>query len=55
MPDEDPQAESTPSATTPPAMPRWVKALGVALLAVVVIVVVAMLLSGVQHGPGLHG
>jgi hypothetical protein len=33
--------------------PNWVKAFGVLALVLVVLVGV-MLLSGVQHGPGLH-
>jgi hypothetical protein len=36
-------------------MPGWVKALGIAILLLVAIVVLVMLLSGGQHGPGMHG
>jgi hypothetical protein len=33
--------------------PNWVKAFGIIALAVVVLVGI-MLLSGIQHGPGMH-
>lgn len=41
--------------STPPRTPRWVVALGLIAVALVVIFVVAQILFGVQHGPGLHG
>ena len=55
---EDDQAPSTAahgSAESPPGMPRWVKYLIGALLAVVVAAVLAMLIAGGDHGPGRHG
>lgn len=39
----------------PPALPRWVVALAVGALAVVVVLVLAMVLLGGEHGPGMHG
>lgn len=37
-----------------PGTPRWVKALGVAAIVAVLLVVGVMLIMGGQHGPGLH-
>jgi hypothetical protein len=37
-----------------PATPRWVKGLGVLLLAAALIVAVVLLQGGDQHGPGRH-
>lgn len=39
----------------PPGLPRWVKVLAVGALVVVVMLVVAMVLLGGEHGPGMHG
>ena len=38
-----------------PGTPRWVWALGLIAVALIVIFIVAQLVFGVQHGPGLHG
>ncbi len=38
-----------------PGLPRWVKLLGIGAAVVVIVLVVAMLLVGGQHGPGMHG
>ena len=38
----------------PPGTPRWVKALGLILVAAIAIAVGVMLISGGQHGPGMH-
>ena len=37
-----------------PGMPRWVKA-AIAVVLVVVVVLVVGKLTGVEHGPGMHG
>lgn len=37
-----------------PGTPRWVLALGAGILVVVLVVAVAMLTAGGQHGPGQH-
>lgn len=47
--------ETAEGEATAPGMPRWVKVLGAIALVVVVIAVVAMLISGGEHGPGRHG
>lgn len=39
----------------PPGVPRWLRVAGLALGLVVLLVVVAMLLLGGDHGPGRHG
>jgi hypothetical protein len=39
----------------PPGTPRWVLALGVIAVILIVVFVLAQLLLGVQHGPGMHG
>lgn len=38
----------------PPATPRWVKGLGLAIVSGVLLVVAVMLSSGGRHGPGMH-
>ncbi|MBA2719770.1 MAG: hypothetical protein H0U52_11110 [Chloroflexi bacterium] len=37
-----------------PATPRWVKGLGIGIVAVLLLVVIVMVLNGGQHGPGMH-
>lgn len=39
----------------PPGVPRWLKVTGLVVGLVVLILVVAMLLVGGDHGPGRHG
>jgi uncharacterized cupredoxin-like copper-binding protein len=41
--------------SAPPSTPRWVLALGLIAVALIVIFIVAQVLFGVQHGPGMHG
>jgi hypothetical protein len=36
-------------------MPGWVEGLVIGLVAVVALVILVMVLSGGQHGPGMHG
>jgi hypothetical protein len=38
-----------------PGTPRWVWALGLVAVLLIVIVIAGQLLFGVQHGPGIHG
>ena len=51
----DPNAPQTsPSARSgPPGIPRWVKVSGL-IAALIVLVVVALMLIGGDHGPGRH-
>lgn len=39
----------------PPGVPRWLKVSGLVVGLVVLLLVVAMLLLGGDHGPGRHG
>jgi hypothetical protein len=39
----------------PPGLPRWVKLLALGTVIVVAVLIVAMLLIGGDHGPGMHG
>lgn len=39
----------------PPGLPRWVKFLGLGTVIVLAVLIVAMLLIGGEHGPGMHG
>lgn len=39
----------------PPALPRWVKLLAISAAVLVLVVILAMLLVGGEHGPGTHG
>ena len=49
-------AQDPPSAS-PPATPTWVKALGIVLALVVLLVLAKALFGGglAGHGPGMHG
>lgn len=40
--------------SAPTGMPRWVKLLGVAALAVLAVIVVVLLVAGGDHGPARH-
>ena len=40
---------------SPPGTPRWVLALGLIAVVVILVLIAAQLLFGMQHGPGLHG
>lgn len=58
---DEPQRQGTASGARgekgdgAPPMPRWVKILGLVLLAVALAAILAMLVSGGQHGPRRHG
>ncbi|MEO7118919.1 MAG: hypothetical protein ABIZ34_08105 [Candidatus Limnocylindrales bacterium] len=43
-----------PATRDRPGTPRWVKVLGIAALVLALLVIVVMLVSGGQHGPGMH-
>ena len=43
-----------PDSETPPGIPRWVKALIIIVLVLMVLVGGFMLFSGGEHGPGGH-
>jgi uncharacterized cupredoxin-like copper-binding protein len=47
-------SESPPSPAGRPATPRWVKGLAVAFVIAILVVVIVMVVSGGQHGPGMH-
>lgn len=47
-------APSSPGDEPPPGTPRWVQILAVAVLLLVILVLVAMLSVGGEHGPGRH-
>ena len=55
MTEEHPQSEGAPTPVEPPGMPGWVKGLVIGLVVVVALVILVMVLSGGQHGPGMHG
>ena len=38
----------------PPGMPHWVKVFGIVLAVLLALMILAMLVSGGQHGPGRH-
>ncbi|HWH24024.1 MAG TPA: hypothetical protein VNW68_03915 [Candidatus Limnocylindria bacterium] len=44
----------TPNRASPPATPRWVKALGL-IAVLVVLVLIILMLAGGEHGPARHG
>lgn len=43
-----------PAMPQRPGTPRWVKAIGVLLVAMAVIALVVMIVGGGQHGPARH-
>ena len=45
--------EPDPGRETPPRTPRWVVVLGI-LAGILILAVVAQLVFGIRHGPGLH-
>jgi len=55
MHEEPPQSEDAQRSVEPPGMPGWVKGLAIGLVVVVALVILVMVLSGGQHGPGMHG
>ena len=55
MSEEHPQPEGRPLPAERPGTPGWVKGLVIGLGVVVALVILVMVLSGGQHGPGMHG
>ena len=55
MTEEHSQPEGPLTPAEPPGMPGWVKGLLIGVVVVVALVILVMLLSGGQHGPGMHG
>lgn len=45
---------SSPQRPRSPRTPRWVKVTGVLIALLVALLVVGLLVSGGQHGPGRH-
>lgn len=46
---------SRPVPDRPPSTPRWLKLLLVAGVLILLVVVAVTLLTGVSHGPAMHG
>lgn len=38
----------------PPGLPRWLKASGIVVAAVITVALIVSLATGTEHGPGLH-
>lgn len=53
-PDTNDDTSSSPGPRSTTGAPRWVKVLGLAALALLMLVVVLMLFGGGDHGPGRH-
>ena len=53
MTESNRRRDHRPSSAGRPPTPRWVRVVGV-LLAVVAVLIAVALLSGVEHGPGMH-
>lgn len=45
---------SRPVSDRPPT-PRWLQVLAAAGVVILIVVIVVTLLTGVSHGPGMHG
>ncbi len=45
----------SPDAGERPATPWWVKAIGIAILVVLIVAAAIFVVGGGQHGPGMHG
>ena len=43
-----------PEANHRPSTPWWVKAIGMAILVVLILAAIVMVVGGGRHGPGLH-
>jgi hypothetical protein len=56
-PAHDAAPAQDPAAARPPATPTWVKALGIVLAMIVLLVLAKALFGGglAGHGPGMHG
>jgi len=53
---DEPTSPAPGHATeTPPKAPRWVKALGIAIVVLALVVLLVLVLMGGEHGPGRHG
>jgi hypothetical protein len=51
-PDTSDDASSRLNGGSPLSTPRWVKVLGITALVLVLLIVIVMVISGGQHGPG---
>ena len=51
----DPARSSDTGDREPEGPPRWVKVFGIALAALLLLILAMMLISGGEHGPGRHG
>jgi hypothetical protein len=49
-------ADPSPDPAIPqrPGTPRWVKVIGIVLLAVLLLALAVTVIGGGQHGPGMH-
>jgi hypothetical protein len=52
--DTGPEADRATTATPYPGTPRWVKLSGIVALVLVLVMVIVLLASGGDHGPGRH-
>lgn len=50
----EPTPTQPPPASGRPPTPRWVKVLGMLVLVVLLVLVVARLVGGAEHGPSRH-
>ena len=48
------EGEMKPFAERGPGLPRWLKLSAIAVLVLIIVVVVLQLVTGAQHGPGMH-
>lgn len=49
-----PNPRDDPATDRPPGLPHWVKWLALSLVIGMAVLVVAVLLIGGEHGPGIH-
>lgn len=54
MPDPSTSRDNESDMGLPPRVPRWVKVFATIVVAATLVLAIVQLITGGQHGPGLH-
>ena len=54
MPDPSTSRDSETDIGSPPRVPQWVKVFAMIVVAAILVLAILQLITGGQHGPGLH-